>query len=143
MRGLQYPFGTDFALIVENGIIDVDTTFAVLTNEAQVLLYDLLKIITTASGTLWWAPTATEDAAQAQNDAIAAERIVALQSRLQNAIEQDARYTSVVVLITKSGTRINIAITCEAADRNLRLVVVTNDDNTLSVEEMTSNGAVL
>lgn len=143
MSGLQYPFGTDIALIVENGTIDVDTTFAVLTNEAQVLLYDLLKIITTASGTLWWAPTATEDAAQAQNDAIAAERIVALQSRLQNAIEQDARYTSVVVLITKSGTRINIAITCEAADRNLRLVVVTNDDNTLSVEEMTSNGAVL
>ncbi len=143
MSGLQYPFGTDIALIVENGAIDVDTTFAVLTNEAQVLLYDLLKIITTASGTLWWAPTATEDAAQAQNDAIAAERIVALQSRLQNAIEQDARYTSVVVLITKSGTRINIAITCEAADRNLRLVVVTNDDNTLSVEEMTSNGAVL
>ena len=143
MSGLQYPFGTDIALIVENGTIDVDTTFAVLTNEAQVLLYDLLKIITTASGTLWWAPTATEDAAQAQNDAIAAERIVALQSRLQNAIEQDARYTSVVVLITKSGTRINIAITCEAADRNLRLVVVTNDDNTLSVEEMTSDGAVL
>mgnify|MGYP000883542123 FL=1 len=143
MSGLQYPFGTDIALIVENGAIDVDTTFAVLTNEAQVLLYDLLKIITTASGTLWWAPTATEDAAQAQNDAIAAERIVALQSRLQNAIEQDARYTSVVVLITKSGTRINIAITCEAADRNLRLVVVTNDDNTLSVEEMTSDGAVL
>ena len=143
MSGLQYPFGTDIALIVENGAIDVDTTFAALTNEAQVLLYDLLKIITTASGTLWWAPTATEDAAQAQNDAIAAERIVALQSRLQNAIEQDARYTSVVVLITKSGTRINIAITCEAADRNLRLVVVTNDDNTLSVEEMTSDGAVL
>lgn len=143
MSGLQYPFGTDIALIVENGTIDVDTTFAVLTNEAQVLLYDLLKIITTASGTLWWAPTATEDAAQAQNDAIAAERIVALQSRLQNAIEQDARYTSVVVLITKAGTRISIAITCEAADRNLRLVVVTNDDNTLSVEEMTSDGAVL
>lgn len=143
MSGLQYPFGTDIALIVENGIIDVDTTFAVLTNEVQVLLYDLLKIITTASGTLWWAPTATEDAAQAQNDAIAAERIVALQSRLQNAIEQDARYTSVVVLITKAGTRISIAITCEAADRNLRLVVVTNDDNTLSVEEMTSDGAIL
>jgi len=37
----------------------------------------------------------------------------------------------------------NITITCEAADRNLRLVVVTNDDNTLSVEEMTSDGAVL
>lgn len=143
MSGLQYPFGTDIALIVENGVLDVDTTFAVLTNEAQVLLYDLLKIITTASGTLWWAPTATEDAAQAQNDAIAAERIVALQSRLQNAIEQDARYTSVVVLITKSGTSMNITITCEAADRNLRLVVVTNDDNTLSVEEMTSDGAVL
>ena len=143
MSGLQYPFGTDIALIVENGAIDVDTTFAVLTNEAQVLLYDLLKIITTASGTLWWAPTATEDAAQAQNDAIAAERIVALQSRLQNAIEQDARYTSVVVLIAKAGTRMSIAITCEAADRNLRLVVVTNDDNTLSVEEMTSDGAVL
>jgi hypothetical protein len=143
MSGLQYPFGTDIALIVENGTIDVDTTFAVLTNEAQVLLYDLLKIITTASGTLWWAPTATEDAAQAQNDAIAAERIVALQSRLQNAIEQDARYTSVVVLITKSRTNMNITITCEAADRNLRLVVVTNDDNTLSVEEMTSDGAVL
>jgi len=42
MSGIQYPFGTDVALILENGLIDVDTTFAVVTDEARVLLYDLL-----------------------------------------------------------------------------------------------------
>jgi hypothetical protein len=143
MSGLQYPFGTDTALILENGLIDIDTTFAVLTDEARVLLYDLLKIITTTSGTLWWAPTATEDASQAQCDAISPARLVAFQARLQNAVEQDARYTSVVVSIVKRGPDMAITITCEAANRNLRLVLVTNADGTLSVEELTTDGAVL
>lgn len=143
MSGLQYPFGTDVALILENGLIDIDTTFAVVTDAARVLLYDLLKIITTTSGTLWWAPTATEDAAQAQCDAISPARLVAFQARLQNAVEQDARYTSVVVLIVKRGPDMAITITCEAANRNLRLVLVTNADGTLSVEELTTDGAVL
>jgi len=143
MSGLQYPFGTDVALILGNGLIDVDTTFAVVTDEARVLLYDLLKIITTTSGTLWWAPTATEDAGQAQCDAISPARLVAFQARLQNAVEQDSRYTSVVVLVDKHGPDMAITITCEAANRNLRLVLVTNADGTLSVEELTTDGAVL
>lgn len=143
MSGIQYPFGTDVALILENGLIDVDTTFAVVTDEARVLLYDLLKIITTTSGTLWWAPTATEDAGQAQCDAISPARLVAFQARLQNAVEQDSRYTSVVVLVDKHGSDMAITITCEAANRNLRLVLVTNADGTLSVEELTTDGAVL
>lgn len=143
MSGIQYPFGTDVALILENGLIDVDTTFAVVTDEARVLLYDLLKIITTTSGTLWWAPTATEDAGQAQCDAISPARLVAFQARLQNAVEQDSRYTSVVVLVDKRGPDMAITITCEAANRNLRLVLVTNADGTLSVEELTTDGAVL
>jgi hypothetical protein len=47
------------------------------------------------------------------------------------------------VLVDKHGPDMAITITGEAANRNLRLVLVTNADGTLSVEELTTDGAVL
>ncbi len=58
----KFPFGTDYKLILdEDGQLDVDTTFAIETDPAKVLVWDLLKTITTGQGVLWWAPTSTED----------------------------------------------------------------------------------
>lgn len=144
MSGVRYPFGTDCALeIDEDAQLDADTTFAVVTDVARVLLADLLKIITTTSGTLWWAPTATEDATALRNDAISPARLAAARARLQSAIEQDGRYEDAVVTTTQRGRSILITIQAVAVSRQLRLVLVVNDDGTLSVEERTADGDVL
>lgn len=141
---VRYPFGTDCGLqIDEDGQLDIDDTFAVVTDVATLLLNDLLKIITTASGTLWWAPTATEDATALRNDAISPARLAAARARLQSAVEQDARYDEVTVTTTQRGRAIAITVQAVAAGRTLRLVLVTNDDGTLSVEERTADGDVL
>jgi hypothetical protein len=44
MSGVRFPFGTDYALrLDEDGQLDVDTTFAVVTDVAQVkITYVLL-----------------------------------------------------------------------------------------------------
>lgn len=144
MSGVRYPFGTDAALILdETGQLDIDTTFAVITDVARVLLADLLKIITTLSGALWWAPTATEDVTQLQNDAISPDRLAAARHRLQSAIEQDPRFEDVTVTTERSGRSLRIAIEARAVNRTLRLVLVVNDDGTLSVEERTADGNIL
>lgn len=144
MSGVRFPFGTDYALSLdEDGQLDVDTTFAVVTDVAQVLLADLLKIVTTLSGTLWWAPTATEDATALRNDAISPARLAAARSRLQSAVEQDARYEEVSVRTTQRGRSSAIEITAIAAQRALRLVLITNEDGTLSVEEQSADGDIL
>lgn len=140
----RYPFGTDCGLeIDEDGQLDADTTFSVVTSVAKVLLFDLLKIVTTASGTLWWAPTATEDATALRNDAISPARLAAARSRLQSAVEQDARYEEVSVRTTQRGRSSAIEITAIAAQRALRLVLITNEDGTLSVEEQSADGDIL
>lgn len=144
MSGVRFPFGTDYALSLdEDGQLDVDTTFAVVTDVAQVLLADLLKIVTTLSGTLWWAPTATEDVTQLLNDAISPERLAAARYRLQSAIEQDPRFEDVVVTTERAGRSLRIAIEARAVNRSLRLVLVIAEDGTLSVEERTADGEVL
>ena len=143
MSAQRYPFGTDHALLFDqNGQPDVDTTFAVQTDERLILLWDLYKIVTTPSGTLWWAPTSTEDAAQVQADAISSERLTAYRNRLQSAIEQDARYSSVSVFTQKTGLQLRVIIQATAAGRTLVLKLITNDDGTLSVEEQSADGLV-
>lgn len=144
MSGVRYPFGTDYGLeIDEDGQFDVDTTFAIVTDIGRVLLADLLKIVTTISGTLWWAPTATEDATQLLNDAISPERLAAARHRLQSAIEQDPRFEDVSVTTERNGRSLRIFIQASAVNRTLRLVLIVNEDKTLSVEERTVDGEVL
>jgi hypothetical protein len=108
-----------------------------------VLVGDLAKIVTTLAGTLWWAPTATEDATQGLNDAMSQDRAAAFRGRLQSAVQQDSRYTDVVVSLQQIGRTLTISITATAGNRNLVLVLVTNDNGTLSVQEAAVNGSVL
>ena len=140
---IRYPFGTDARLIIEDGQLDIDTTFAVETDPGRVLVGDLAKIVTTQSGTLWWSPTATEDATQGLNDAMSQDRAAAFRGRLQSAVQQDSRYTDVVVSLQQIGRTLTISITATAGNRNLVLVLVTNDNGTLSVQEAAVDGSVL
>jgi len=140
---IRYPFGTDARLIIEDGQLDIDTTFAVETDPGRVLVGDLAKIVTTLAGTLWWAPTATEDATQGLNDAMSQDRAAAFRGRLQSAVQQDSRYTDVVVSLQQIGRTLTISITATAGNRNLVLVLVTNDNGTLSVQEAAVDGSVL
>jgi hypothetical protein len=145
MTGGGYPFGTDYRLVFDaEGQPDLDTTFAVETNPAKILLWDLYKIVTTAAGTLWWAPTATEDVTQARNDAMSPARRTALGARLQAAIEQDGRYSQVTVSVDfVAGTRtLVVSIAAVASSLPLNLVLVNNDDGTITVQEMSASGNV-
>ena len=58
---IRYPFGTDARLIIEDGQLDIDTTFAVESDPGRVLVGDLAKIVTTLAGTLWWVFIVMED----------------------------------------------------------------------------------
>lgn len=129
----KFPFGTDYKLILdEDGQLDVDTTFAIETDPAKVLVWDLLKTVTTGQGVLWWAPTSTEDVNESLLDGMT--------SRLKTVIDADPRFTSVEVLTRLMGREVSISIKATAGDETISLVVVVQENGTLRVEE--ANGAV-
>lgn len=135
---------TDYRLVRDDdGQLDVDTTFAVETDPAKVLVWDLYKIVTTRAGTLWWAPTATEDVTQAPNDTMGAVRRAAMAARLQAAIELDPRFSEVTVDITQRDRSMTVSIRAVGAGRTIVLVLVTQDNGTLRVEEAAVDGNVL
>ena len=144
MSGVRYPFGTDYGLeIDEDGQFDVDTTFAIVTDIGRVLLADLLKIVTTISGTLWWAPTATEDATQLLNDAISPERLAAARHRLQSAIEQDPRFEDVSVTTKHNKHNLQIFIQTSTINHTLHLILIMNKNKTLNIKKKTINKKIL
>lgn len=137
----KFPFGTDYKLILdEDGQLDVDTTFAIETDPAKVLVWDLLKTITTGQGVLWWAPTSTEDVNESLLDGMNSTILGELQSRLKTVIDADPRFTSVEVLTRLMGREVSISIKATAGDETISLVVVVQENGTLRVEE--ANGAV-
>ena len=137
----KFPFGTDYKLILdEDGQLDVDTTFAIETDPAKVLVWDLLKTITTGQGVLWWAPTSTEDVNESLLDGMTSTSLGELQSRLKTVIDADPRFTSVEVLARLTGREVSISIKVTADDETISLVVVVQENGTLRVEE--ANGAV-
>ena len=131
----RFPFGTDAKLeIDENGRLDIDTTFSVETDPAKIIVWDMLKTITTGQGVLWWAPTATEDVNESLNDGFTRTRI----AELQSALENDPRLTSVSVLLTLQNRDLLIRIEATAAEQAIVLVLVRREDGTLSIEELTT-----
>ena len=137
----KLPFGTDYKLILdEDGQLDVDTTFAIETDPAKVLVWDLLKTITTGQGVLWWAPTSTEDVNESLLAGMTSTSLGELQSRLKTVIDADPRFTSVEVLARLTGREVSISIKATAGDATISLVVVVQENGTLRVEE--ANGAV-
>ena len=137
----KLPFGTDYKLILdEDGQLDVDTTFAIETDPAKVLVWDLLKTITTGQGVLWWAPTSTEDVNESLLAGMTSTSLGELQSRLKTVIDADPRLTSVEVLARLTGREVSISIKATAGDETISLVVVVQENGTLRVEE--ANGAV-
>ena len=137
----KLPFGTDCKLILdEDGQLDVDTTFAIETDPAKVLVWDLLKTITTGQGVLWWAPTSTEDVNESLLAGMTPTSLGELQSRLKTVIDADPRLTSVEVLARLVGREVSISIKATAGDATISLVLVVQEDGTLRVED--TNGAV-
>ena len=137
----KLPFGTDYKLILdEDGQLDVDTTFAIETDPAKVLVWDLLKTITTGQGVLWWAPTSTEDVNESLLAGMTSTSLGELQSRLKTVIDADPRFTSVEVLARLTGREVSISIKATAGDATISLVLVVQEDGTLRVED--TNGAV-
>ena len=137
----KLPFGTDYKLILdEDGQLDVDTTFAIETDPAKVLVWDLLKTITTGQGVLWWAPTSTEDVTESLLAGMTPTSLGELQSRLKTVIDADPRFTSVEVLARLVGREVSISIKATAGDATISLVLVVQEDGTLRVED--TNGAV-
>lgn len=131
----KFPFGTDCKLSLDDkGQLDVDITFAVETDPAKILVWDILKTITTGQGVLWWAPTSTEDVNESINDAFTSVTLADLQARLKAVIETDPRLTLVSVVITMAGRDMRIRIEATAADRTISWVLVRKEDGTLSVE---------
>lgn len=137
----KFPFGTDYRLTLdENGAMDVDTTFAVETDPAKIIVWDMLKTVTTAQGVLWWAPAATEDLNESLNDGFTSARVAGLQARLKGVIEEDPRLTFVTVLASLRGRDLLIRIEATAAEQSISLVLVRREDGTISIEEV--NGTV-
>ena len=135
----RFPFGTDAKLeIDEDGRLDVDTTFAVETDPENIIVWDMLKTITTGQGVLWWAPTATEDVNESLNDGFTRTRIAELQATLKSALENDPRLTSVSVLLTLQNRDLLIRIEATASEQAIVLVLVSREDGTLSIEELTT-----
>lgn len=137
----KFPFGTDYKLLIdEDGSLDVDTTFAEETDQSKILMWDILKTITTAQGVLWWAPTETEDLNESLNDTLTPAQITELQGRLKGALESDPRFNAVSVLGSKIGRDLSIKIEVVASEQNITLTLVRKSDRTLSIEE--SNGTI-
>lgn len=133
----KYPFGTDYKLVLdEDGQFDVDTTFAIETDPAKIVVWDMLKTITTGQGVLWWAPTSTEDLNESLNDGFTAPRLAQLQGRLKGVIETDPRLTFVSVVASLRGRELLIKIEATAADSAISLVLVRKEDGTIAIEEV-------
>jgi len=59
---MSIDYGLDYSVLAGvGGAPALDTTFQEITDPGQVLVEDLYKMLTTPTGSLWWAPTATLD----------------------------------------------------------------------------------
>lgn len=137
----KFPFGTDYKLVIdEDGTLDVDTTFAEETDPSKILVWDILKTITTGQGVLWWAPTETEDVNESLNGTLTSAQMTELQGRLKGALESDPRFSAVSVIASKIGRELVIKIEAIASEQTITLTLVRKSDGTLAIEE--SNGTV-
>lgn len=128
--------GTDYALVFdENGLADVDTTFATLADPARGLLFDLLKRITCGAGVLWWAPLDTTDVSDLRNSPLGPENEARARADIQRACDADPRFDEVDVQVQPQGRLLRVFISALAEGRPITLVAVLDEQGRITIEE--------
>lgn len=115
---------------------DLDATFTPVEDD-QVLIWDVLKTLTTPTGALFWAPTKTVSIPDELNNATSEDQRARLKARAEACFDDEPRMDVAVDLTYSRRTqKLAAIITVTSAATGQRYVATIESDGTLTLGEV-------